>query len=182
MLLCRLVSSVSYSGCAWLSPGHPLALLMVPLCCLEHPGVSRADAMCELHHFFHRFLPWVCFLGSASVVIHPGAGSQPWSPSVCFAWLRTKTLSQLLTRLFREGMGASLPAAVSLATGCQALAGCSGQESCEREGDDGGGALMDQPRLPPSIPCPFINPPWVMAAFPLHFPLPEDLFLPEVTL
>lgn len=104
-LLCRLVSS----GCASLSPGHHLALLMVPLCCSEHPSVSHGDALCELHHFFHRFLPWVCFLGSASVVIHPRAGSQAWSPSMCFAWLRTKTLPQLLTRLFWEGMGASPP-------------------------------------------------------------------------
>lgn len=55
-------------------------------------------------------------------------------------------------------------------------------ESCEREGGDGGGALIDQPRLPPSIHCPFIPPPWVMAAFPLHFSLPGDLFQPDVTL
>ena len=59
--------------------------------------MSHSDALYELHHFFHRFLPWACFLGSASVMIHAGAGSQPWSPSLCLAWLKTKTSSQLLT-------------------------------------------------------------------------------------
>lgn len=90
------------------------------------------------------------FLGSVLSVIHPGAGSQPWSPSLCLFWLKAQTSSQLLPSDPRscspvtpaplpswETVGPSLPAAVgaqavSLTAGCQALVAISAQELWER--------------------------------------------------
>ena len=100
-LRCRVVAGVLCDGCAWLSPslrrGLPPGL--VPRRCCERPGVPRGEAWYEPSRFFHHFLLWACFPGSASAVIQPGAGagSQPWSPSLGLASLTTKTSSQLLT-------------------------------------------------------------------------------------
>lgn len=86
------VRSVSYRG----SAGWCTVLLPVPLLWFLAQSILAspcADAVCELRHFFHHFPPWVCFLGSASLV------AQPRAPTL--AWVKAK--SSLLASMGARG-------------------------------------------------------------------------------
>jgi len=73
----RGVRSVSYRG----SVGWCTVLPPVPLLWFLTQSILAspcADAVCALRHFFHHFPPWVCFLGSASLVAQPRAPTLAW--------------------------------------------------------------------------------------------------------
>lgn len=170
------------------SAGCRSALLTVPLHCPEHPSVSRGDVLYKPRHFFHHFLPWACFLGSVSVMIHPGAGAGSLVTLPVPRLVKDSNLIPIAhqrpacTCPLRRGWGLCplLPGAraVSLAAGHQALVSFSEHNSSEREGGDGGGSLplIDQTRLPPFTPCLFITPPQMMAASPVLFSLSLEIF------